>query len=729
MRGGGGILAYLFLIFCDRESYYYMLMKIILFTCLLLCAGICHCQTTDSQQKDIDLVYSRLVKKSLDDSANVQRAKQDMDAMRSDGSWRDIDYINVTFYFDADKHLRRLKNMALAYCIPQSDLFRNKDLKAKIVLGLDFFRKSNPTSQNWWHVDIGAPTGYMVPLLLIKKELGREVLMRLSSYLTDKTDNKAHKGKNRTWVSSILVYKGCIEDNYEWIHKGFASIASTIYIEEADDEGIKRDNSIHQHRPQLYSGGYGMSFMSDLAEYICLADDTSFMKLFTGEKIKTVSDVLLKGTQLFGYREAFDFGTIGRGICQSNCLHNMPIHTLELMKGIDEEHAHDYEAWIKHIHGDAFPAPGNKFFWKSNIMTHHGKNYYLSAKVISVRSNGTEMLNGQNLKGYYLPLGATNIMTTGHEYDDVFVVWDWTRVPGTTGVSNQSTADLCWYFFGSNRFAGGVSDGDNGIIAYEHAYRGIEAQKAYFFLGDAMVCLGSGISAARTQAVHTSVNQCLANGDAFYGVDGKVGRLTGKVSGQAVEWVYHDNVGYIFPERRKNVVAQKTMQTGSWRELEVTASKESISKEVFSVWCSHGTTPQDDTYCYIVMPDKPLSFFQNKDYENEIQIVANTKQLQAVADEAHGWYAAVFYEPGQVVFADGLSVTVDKSVLVCISQKGNNYEVSVADPLYKEETVNLKISREPADKKANLKCGNSSLKINFPNGDYAGSTVTVATDF
>lgn len=121
------------------------------------------------------------------------------------------------------------------------------------------------------------------------------------------------------------------------------------------------------------------------------------------------------------------------GGSRPNCLSNMSTHTLDLMKEVDPVHAENYEAWKRHIGGESFPVPGNTHFWKSNIMTHHGSDYYMSAKVISVRTNGTEMLNGQNLKGYYLPLGATNIMTTGHEYDDAFVVWDWTRVPGTTG--------------------------------------------------------------------------------------------------------------------------------------------------------------------------------------------------------------------------------------------------------------------------------------------------------
>lgn len=63
--------------------------------------------------------------------------------MQVDGSWKDIDYKTVTFYFDAERHLKRLKNMALAYCRVESKLFHKKELKEKLILGLDFFRMAN----------------------------------------------------------------------------------------------------------------------------------------------------------------------------------------------------------------------------------------------------------------------------------------------------------------------------------------------------------------------------------------------------------------------------------------------------------------------------------------------------------------------------------------------------------------------------------------------------------
>ena len=566
-----------------------------------------------------------MLEEYLSDSVDVSQAEKDLAVMQTDGSWKDIDYKTVTFYFDAERHLKRLKNMALAYSKPGNKLFHEQELRKKIILGLDYFRIANPDSGNWWYRDIGAPSQYMIPLLLLKKELKREDVTRLSSYLADKTDNVAHKGKNRTWVSAVLIHKGCIEDNYELIAKGFSSIASTIYVEEKDDEGMKRDNSIHQHRPQLYSG------------------------------------------------------------------------------------AENYEAWKRHISGEAFPVLGNTHFWKSNIMTHHGSDYYMSAKVISVRTNGTEMLNGQNLKGYYLPLGATNIMTTGHEYDDVFVVWDWTRVPGTTAVANQSTADLRWYLFGSNQFGGGVSNAHNGVMAYEHAYQGVEARKAYFFMGDAMVCMGSGIKAARTQEVRTSVNQCLANGEVTYGLSGHAYQLTDNLSDKKIDWAYHDNVGYIFPQNG-SVTLRKAKQTGSWRELEVTASEKPVTKEVFSLWISHGTTPQNEDYCYIIMPDKPLSYFTDKKFENEIKIIANTERLQAITNENKRQYAVVFYEPGEIRFSDDLVVAVNKKVLLYIEKKDGQYEIAVADPLYKEKSVQLSLNGEQMD-------------ITFPSGDYSGSSV------
>ena len=170
-----------------------MIMKRLLIIYLALCFWG-ECSYAVEKQKDIEILYNRLLEEYLSDSIDVSQAEKDLAVMQTDGSWKDIDYKTVTFYFDADRHLKRLRNIALAYSKPGNKLFHKPELRKKIVLGLDYFRTVNPDSGNWWYRDIGAPSQYMVPLLLLKKELKREDLMRLSAYLVDKTDNVAHRG-------------------------------------------------------------------------------------------------------------------------------------------------------------------------------------------------------------------------------------------------------------------------------------------------------------------------------------------------------------------------------------------------------------------------------------------------------------------------------------------------------------------------------------------------------
>jgi chondroitin AC lyase len=547
-------------------------------------------------------------------------------------------------------------------------------------------------------MDIGAPTDYMTILLLLKGHIDKKILLHYSEYLKDKTDNLAHKGGNRTWVSAVTIHKGCIEDNANLILKGFESIASTIQIaSDKEVEGIKIDNSFHQHRPQLYSGGYGLSMAESLIEYISLAHTTDFQKVFTADKIQILSNLLLKGHQLLGYRNTFDFGTVGRYLSRNRKIGTISVDALVAMKQIDTANQEAYQAWIDHLNGGVFPTSGNAYFWKSDIMTQHGTNYYLSAKVISTRTTGTEMLNGENLKGYYLPLGAANILTHGKEYDKIFPVWDWNRIPGTTAVQNSSSAELRWYFFGSNAFAGGVSNGKNGVVAFEQAYNGVEAKKAYFFMDDMLLCLGAGIRAVATQSVITSVNQCLLNGAV--------------TKDENLRWVHHDGVGYVFPSGG-NTTLKTDKQTGSWRAINETESDEPISHEVFSLWLNHGKAPENEAYCYVVMPNKTVEEMAQASTNHGFVVVKNNAEIQAVQNIEQKTKAIVFYRPGKVEFDKKLTIESDKPTLVLMQEQGNGYEISVSDPIHSAAEINITFNKR------------NTVNFILPQGEYRGSTVT-----
>jgi chondroitin AC lyase len=675
-----------------------------------------------AQQSDIEIISKRLLDKEMEEKYDLQLLEQSLRSMKTDGSWDDISY-ETTSRYDAGMHLDRLVNMALAYRKQESKYADSQELLDKIIKGLDYFYGRRPTSTNWWHIDIGAPQKYMLVLLLLKDKVDKDKLLHYSQYLEDRTGNPGHKGKNRTWVSAITIYKGCIEDRPDLVSTGFNSIASTIKIVNYHEvEGIKIDNSIHQHRPQLYSGGYGMSFMSDLAEYINLAYGTSFSKLFTPEKIKIISDVMLGGQRMFGYKKTFDFGASGRNISRPNGIENISPDLLDQMMKIDPSNTSEYKAWKDHVNGASSSVKNNKFFWKSDIMTHHGSNYYLSAKILSVRTNGTEMLNGENLKGYYLPLGAINILRSGEEYKNIFPIWDWTRIPGTTSVSNQSTADLRWYHFGSNKFGGGVSNAKNGCIAFEHIYNGVQAKKAYFFIGDVMLCLGAGITAYRTNNIVTTINQCHPNGDIYFSENGNTEVCNKKsLLSENLDWVYHDSIGYIFPNKGK-ITIQSKEQTGSWNLLAESRSKDKISGDVFSLWFNHGEEPLDEAYSYIVIPNISLKEIENYSQNQNFTILKNDNNIQAAKNK--NTYAAVFYKPGSIQFDNDLIVSVDKEALILIEKTGNGYELSVADPLYTASEINITVNKKLEGENVTLTNTSSVIRIELPQGEYTGSSST-----
>lgn len=676
-----------------------------------------------AQQKDIDLITERLVDEHLSGKYNPAWVADYAKTMNADGSWNDIDYDIVIREYPAMAHLDRLVMMALAYRQSGSEFTDSEELLNKILLGIDYFYKKPPKSTNWWWNDIGAPRGYMTVLILLKGKIDKDKLHYYSSYLEDKTINPGHKGKNRTWVSGITMHKGCIEDNYDLVSIGFNSIASTVIIADSKMvEGMKTDNSIHQHRPQLYSGGYGMSFMADVAVYIHLSRETSFSKLFTPEKMQIFRETMLGGQQLFGYRKTFDIGTEGRNISRENHLVNISPELLDLMKVVDPEYATDYEAWKKHLDGYPFPAVGNKFFWNSAIMTQHGSNYYISAKVISTRTNGTEMLNGENLRGYYLPLGTTNILTTGKEYFNIFPVWDWTHIPGTTSVNNQATPLLEGYHFGTNKYAGGSSNEKNGCIAFEHDYRGIKAKKAYFFIDDMMLCLGAGVSANETDNIMTTLNQCIASGDVYFSSGGKKEKLNiSKKTFDNLDWVHHDNVGYIFPQKAKSIL-QRTNQTGSWRLIRDTGDEKEISEDIFSLWIDHGVKPQSDTYCYIVTPDLSLPNFEKISKNHGFEVLKNDANIQIV--KKGNTYALVFYSPGSAILSKDLEVSVDKEAILLIEKSEKGYQFSVSDPLYEAKEIKININKKLQGDDVKVIGSSSIISVKLPQGEYAGKPVT-----
>jgi len=107
---------------------------------------------------------------------------------------------------------------------------------------------------------------------------------------------------------------------------------------------------------------------------------------------------------------------------------------------------------------------------------------YVSVRMCSKEIQSTESDGGVNVLGAHLAEGATYIYQDGKEYENIFPVWDWHRIPGVTAYSNKALPEIKWEgLHNESDFVGGVSDTLNGIATMLFERDNLEARKGWFY--------------------------------------------------------------------------------------------------------------------------------------------------------------------------------------------------------------------------------------------------------
>jgi chondroitin AC lyase len=346
--------------------------------------------------------------------------------------------------------------------------------------------------------------------------------------------------------------------------------------------------------------------------------------------------------------------------------------------------------------------------------------------------------NEEGLKMHHVGDGSSFVSVTGDEYFDIFPVWDWQKIPGTTVV--QKPVLPHWKHIarrGLTDFVGGVSDGKYGAVAmdFKSAHDPLQARKAWFFFDDEYVCLGSSITAQADYPVVTTLNQCLLDSNVV--VRSKKAEVTlhkGVHSLAQVSWIFHDSVGYVFTAPQK-VNIGNTTSTGKWSDInhQASASADPVSKEVFSAWLDHGVRPQSATYEYIVLPASTPGQVDRYAKDSPVEILANSSALQAVHHRALSRTAIVFYEPGTIRTADNVSISANSACVVMARTNGKGIEeLVVSDPTQKLAKLQLRVSAMIEVSGANWtsswdkKEKQSVIDIELPQAGYAGQSVVLA---
>ena len=705
------------------------------FYCFLLVIAL-SCVTINSRaqiQNDINTIAGRLTTGSL--GTTIKNAtvayfiNQNWDS--TIGRWTDINYSIVSPQpgFHTDSFFLRLDYLSVAYTKPGGTYYHNQAVMNVINKAYAYFYANIAmfnTGAGGWFQYIGYPGDISSSILLISGKMDSTVQSHVMSYIKSLAISSYYKtnwntGANLAWVSDWKLSAGCILKDSSIIANAINSVASLMAITSGTSDGLKVDYAYFQHY-MIYNGGYSAWLIPDVINYPSYIKGTAFNTTFP---TSVLGDYLLNGEYWFQFHGFGDIVPQGREFSSPGMTTYVSSSTLTTMKANDAARTQQYQSYVNQQSSNGvFTKPGTKHFFTSDIMVHRDSTSYISVKIPSSRNFLFEIGNYQDLKGYNLGYGFTQILTQGTEYKNIEPVWNWSRLPGTTTPldtlylnSNAQNKGAFYSPKGTNSFGGGVSDSTNGIMAFTGTYNGVTATKSYFFFGGAMVCLGTGIRSAYTGHTVTSVNQTVASGTINFNKRGKEYTYFGgtETFSNTLQWVYHNNVGYYFPSQTANVVISDTSQSGNWYNINHTSST-AINQNVFSIWFDHGINPFGSSYQYIVVPNISATSFSN--WVNPYTVLSNTNNVQCVKDSTLNLYGIVFYKSGSITLDNGVTVSVDKAAIVMISGAlvaGNPIKVSVEDPLYTaNNTITVTLQQ-------NL---TKTLATKMPNGNYLGSTIS-----
>ncbi|MEU8038200.1 polysaccharide lyase 8 family protein [Streptosporangium sp. NPDC049078] len=602
----------------------------------------------------------------------------------------------------------RLRAMARAYALPGTGLTGDANLAAAVATGVDHYRRRVYAAGadqvgNWWHWQIGAPRNLLDAALLIGPHLTgpraaalREAVdhfvpeCRLDDYEGTST------GANRVDLCVVTLLRAVLGSDPAKVALAVSALSPVFpYVSEGD--GFYRDGSFVQHTTVPYQGTYGASLLSGLATLFAVlrgspwevvdrerqvvfdsvertfapvVHDGSCMDLVSGRAVgrrpygdhdrgRAIASAIL----LLGETASAAERSRWQGMVKGWALRN----THRPMLDAAEEDDLGFHARLAAIlDDDAVPAAeepaGHRLLAMSARAVHRGPGWCAGLSMASHRIGHYEHGNGENLRGWHTGSGMLYWWADGHgdQYSDSF----WTtvdpyRLPGTT-VSTRRLADGAGEAWGDTcppgRWVGGATDGAYATVGQHlNGFEStLEAFKSWFFLDDAVVCLGAAITAGDGVPVETVVDN----------------RRTG------APLVVDDGKGWAHLEGHGGYVLPCGTRLRTLRE-ERTGGRERATRSYVTLWLDHGVDPVSAGYVYLLLPGASLAETQARAADpGWARVLANSARCQGVRVPSLGITAVNFWNDGA---AGDLAVSAPCAVLVRETGDGTA-TLTVSDP-------------------------------------------------
>lgn len=669
--------------------------------------------------------------------------------LRADGSFSDLDASDHATAF------RRLRILAVALAA-EPEAAGEPDLKKRVYRGLiEYSRREAAAPTIFPRGAFAIPRDFLASWFALYDEIQRDLqhpdLRPLVEELREaggkvaeqawvypdhsaepfRADNplsiEVFRGQGHFTVANFVPYRPVVEyavfrgdERYLEIIEEVAKRSLREPVHPADPakgfwtEGIHPDLNITAHGPQTYIFGYGKDYLNGLLNLAEFFEDGP--RAFSQQEFDVMADVLLDAFVWFIYRDQMDYTVLGRHNLYptsgdgGNRLAAGLIERLLSIGGDRLTRRHELVKTRDRLrNGREFA--GSRYFWNTEEYVHRSDDFSVVVNINSTRTTGPEIVKPWAEQNFHFANGAMMLYRDGTEYGDARGAWRLRALPGITAEFSEEPPPYIptWNGIrGTERFAGGVSDGSSGACAFVSALEGesVRARKAWFFHQDTIVCLGSGIFGKETDGpIRTTLNQTgwrspihlLQNGqnreftpgsDHAVEIDEKAGPIG----------VWQDGVSYLIEAGKAGFSA--AVRPTDWVALaEINEGKPAPEEAaVFHLFLDHGR-PESGVYAYAVRPGTTPDEMAASIESPEWKILANTPAIQAVEFPEARLVQGVFREAG-FLDASGLTVEVNRPLIVMLRElPDGGMAITWQDPLHQttETEVELILTLPNAD--------------------------------
>ena len=631
----------------------------------------------------------------------------------------------------------KLNTLAAAYRTKGSRYYGNPEMKADILAGLDWAiaNRYNPSVEwydNWWDWVIGVPMTLNNTLVLMYDDLSpeqlRAALGAMDHFAPDVTYEGAATGANKIWQCGIMAVRGILGQNPDQLKMAVDGLGTEFKYVTGKD-GFYEDGSFVQHQWHPYTGGYGRSMLSQMADLIALLSGTPWAVPQPYEAM--LYEWIHNGYEPLVYRGAMMDMTRGREISRPGCTdrwagHSILVSMLRLSEVAPAAEKERLQAFVKaNVLSDdnrdfmqdvptyllasarALMADGevkpeapqtlNKVFGAMDRAVHKRPGFALGIAMSSNRIENYETINGENLCAWYTGDGMTYLYDNDlAQYSDSF--WPTVnpyRMAGTTEDTRVREAKTLPFgpgllyadgYKSPQHWVGGSSiEGRYGMAGmwYDAQDCTLEAKKSWLMAGDEIVALGAGISSTDGRTIETTVENRKMNPGADY-------RLT--LDGEAVY------IGFLANSLPSTLGALGALCRGG----------RTYERGLLVPAAGDGEPPARGPY-RIVVRDQPALQSERTDYAQllhavarprqkpqgrdvclraaataafaaapGVEILANTPQVQAARNTKEGVTGFSFWEAAGPV----AGVSADAPASVIVHETPETITVGVSDPTH-----------------------------------------------